>query len=87
MAQNFWEKYCLLTSVKLLTFHYISDVSLVPEYEKKMLINQALSSGKNYFQDFYRDLANHRFQFNCVKTVRHRVKDSWFGLVKETTLG
>lgn len=68
---------------QLLTFHYISDVSLVPEYEKKMLMNQALSSGKNYFQDFYRDLANHRFQLIVSEPLRTPVKDSSFEFGEE----
>lgn len=47
---------------QLLTFGYILNVPLIPEYEKKMLMNQALSSDMNYFEDFYHDLAMHRFQ-------------------------
>ncbi len=35
---------------QLLTFGYIENVTLVPEYEKKQMMDQALSSNANYFK-------------------------------------
>lgn len=47
---------------QLLAFGYIQNVPLVNEYEKKMLIDMAMSGNAVYFAQFYDDLANHRFQ-------------------------
>lgn len=46
---------------QLLTFGLIKDVPLVPEYEKKYLMDRAMSGDKSYFMKFYEDLRNHRF--------------------------
>jgi len=46
---------------QLLTFGYIKGVPLIPEYDKKVLINQAMSDDAQYFQSFYHDLASQRF--------------------------
>jgi len=46
---------------QLLTFGTIEGVPLVPEYEKKYLMDQAMAGNTAYFQGFYNDLANKRF--------------------------
>ena len=46
---------------QLLTFGIIQDVPLLPEYEKKYLMDQAMAGNAVYFQDFYNDLVNKRF--------------------------
>jgi len=46
---------------QLLTFGYISGVDLIPEYEKKYMMNQAMAGNKPFFYDFYEDLENKRF--------------------------
>jgi hypothetical protein len=46
---------------QLLAFQLIRGVPLVPEYEKKYMMDQAMAGNATYFEDFYRDLANHRF--------------------------
>ena len=46
---------------QLLTFKTVEGVPLVPEYEKKYLMDQAIAGNVTYFQGFYRDLANKRF--------------------------
>jgi len=46
---------------QLLTFGYIKDVPLVVDYEKKLLMNEALSSNSAYFHAFYEDLKHQRF--------------------------
>ncbi len=45
---------------QLLTFGTI-DVPLLPEYEKKLVMDRALAGDTEYFMPFYRDLANQRF--------------------------
>ena len=47
---------------QLLTFGYISDVPLVPEYEKKVLMNEAMAEDAVYFEQFYEDLRQKRFR-------------------------
>lgn len=68
---------------QLLTFGYITDVPLIPEYEKKILMNQALGSNANYFQPFYNDLAKHRFALIISEPLRTPVKDSSFQFGEE----
>jgi len=46
---------------QLLTFGFITGVPLVPEYDKKVLMEQALASNRAYFEGFYRDLQEGRF--------------------------
>jgi hypothetical protein len=58
---------------QLLTFGYVTDVPLVPEYDKKMLINEALSSNAQYFEGFYQDLASQRFSLIITNPVNRRL--------------
>ncbi|MFC2052890.1 hypothetical protein ACFLV7_01130 [Chloroflexota bacterium] len=46
---------------QLLTFDFIQDVQLVSEYEKKLLMEQAMANNFDYFQEFYEDLAGRQF--------------------------
>lgn len=46
---------------QLLSFGFVRGVNLVPDYEKKYMMDQAMAGNAAYFQRFYRDLANHRF--------------------------
>ncbi len=46
---------------QLLTFGYIENIDLIPEYEKKYMMDQAMAENKYFFYDFYGDLENHRF--------------------------
>lgn len=46
---------------QLLTFGYVPAVPLVPEYEKKMMMNEAMGGNAAYFSPYYRDLENRRF--------------------------
>jgi hypothetical protein len=46
---------------QLLTFGFIQNVFLIDEYEKKRVMDKALSNDQLYFERFYEDLANHRF--------------------------
>jgi hypothetical protein len=60
---------------QLLTFGFITNVPFVPEYEKKVLMNNALSSSADYFQRFYEDLANQRFALIISEPLRVSVQD------------
>jgi hypothetical protein len=54
---------------QLLTFGYI-DVPLVPQYEKKLLMDNAMAEDEPYFNNFYKDLAEHRFALIVTEPLR-----------------
>jgi hypothetical protein len=57
---------------QLLTFAFIQNVPLVPEYEKKQVMDKAMSADDQYFSAFYQDLAEHRF--GLIVTDPQRVR-------------
>lgn len=59
---------------QLLTFGYIKGIPLVPEYDKKVLIDQALSDNASYFETFYQDLASQRFSLIISNPLHERIK-------------
>jgi hypothetical protein len=59
---------------QLLTFGYIQGIPLFPEYDKKVLIDQALSENASYFETFYRDLAAQRFSLIISNPLHQRIK-------------
>ncbi len=61
---------------QLLTFGYVQDVPFVPEYEKKVLMNEAMSASADYFAPFYADLEARRFSLIISEPLRAPVKDS-----------
>ncbi|MFT3892229.1 MAG: hypothetical protein QM730_11400 [Anaerolineales bacterium] len=68
---------------QLLTFGFISDVPLIPQYEKKVLMNQALKSDAKYFKAYYADLAAKRFSLIVSEPLRKPVKDSSYQFGEE----
>lgn len=46
---------------QLLTFGLVENVPLVPDYEKKFVMDQALADNEAYFAEFYEDLAAGEF--------------------------
>ena len=46
---------------QLLTFNLVEQVPLVPEYEKKLLMDEAMAENADYFEAFFEDLAQQRF--------------------------
>jgi hypothetical protein len=68
---------------QLLTFHLIQNVPLVPEYEKKILMNEALASRRSYFEPFYGDLESHRFSLIVTEILRTPIKDSTYRFGEE----
>jgi len=59
---------------QLLTFGYIKEIPLIPEYDKKVLINQAMSEDAQYFQSFYHDLASQRFSLIISNPLHMRIQ-------------
>ena len=68
---------------QLLTFGYIKDVPFVPEYEKKMLMNEALAHNGSYFQKFYEDMSVHRFSLIVSEPLHTPIQDSTFQFGEE----
>lgn len=68
---------------QLLTFGFVRQVPLIPEYEKKVLMNQAMSSNRPYFEGFYKDLADRRFSLIVSELLRTPIKDSSFQFGEE----
>ena len=50
-----------LTNRHFITFGFIQDVKLIPEYERVFLMEMAMSNNQAYLENFYNDLANQRF--------------------------
>jgi len=54
----------------LLTFGYMGDVPLVVDYEKKVLMSEAMAGNEAYFELFYRDLESQRFSLIISEPLR-----------------
>ncbi len=83
LAQSHGGEVLFLDQRQLLTFGHIRDLQLIPEYEKKLLMNEALSSNAAYFESFYADIAAHRFSLIISEPLRDSVKDSSFQFGEE----
>ena len=46
---------------QLITFGEVTDIELVPDYEKKYMMDQAMAGNQGYFARFYEDLQKKRF--------------------------
>lgn len=68
---------------QLLTFGYIKNVQLLPDYEKKRMMDEALSGSVLYFQPFYQDLSDHRFALIISSPLRTPIRDSEYGFGEE----
>jgi hypothetical protein len=65
---------------QLLTFGYIKDVPLIPEYEKKYMMDQAMGNNAQYFEQFYTDLKNKRFKLiisDIQKTNKQKQEEAF----------
>lgn len=60
---------------QLLTFGFIKGVPLLPEYDKKVLIDKAMSADAQYFEEFYKDLASQRFSLIITSPLNRRLND------------
>jgi hypothetical protein len=50
-----------ITERQMVTFDIVKGVALVPEYEQAELMEMAMSRNQVYLEQYYADLANHRF--------------------------
>jgi hypothetical protein len=60
---------------QLLTFGYIQDIELIPDYEKKYIMDQAMAGNEEFFRGFYRDLADKRFALIVSEILFTRQQD------------
>lgn len=60
-AQQKGDEALFIDERQLLTFNYVENTPMIPEYEKIMLMEMAMAGNAAYFKDFYKDLANRRF--------------------------
>ena len=82
-ARSLGGEVLFLDQRQLLTFGYVRDVPLIPEYEKKLLMDRALSSNAGYFESFYTDLAARRFALIISEELFAPIKDSSFQFGEE----
>jgi len=68
---------------QLLTFGYVRDVPFAPEYEKKILMNEALSAEAGVIQQFYADLEARRFSLIVTEPLRSPMRDRDFEFAEE----
>jgi len=62
---------------QLLTFGNIKNVPLIADYEKKKVMDKAMSGDVEYFADFYRDLVEQRFALIIIEpqNIRYATAD------------
>ena len=83
LAQSQGGQVLFLDQRQLLTFGYIRDMPFIPEYEKKLLMDKALSSDADYFKAFHTDIAAQRFSLIISEPLNDSVKDSSFQFGEE----
>jgi hypothetical protein len=54
---------------QLLTFGFITGIPLVPDYDKKLLIEKAFLEDRGYFTGFYSDLEHKRFSLIITSSL------------------
>ena len=71
---------------QLLTFGYLGDIPLVPEYEKKLVMDRVMSGNQAYFEDFYRDISSQRFALiiSDPQRIRYADEDEGWGVENDT---
>ena len=55
---------------QLLTFGYVRNLPLIPEYEKKLMMDKAMAEDAAYFEPFYQDLERQRFSMIVVEPLQ-----------------
>ncbi len=68
-------KFMFMDQRQLLTFGYVKDLP-VADYEKKLVMDQALSGNQIYIDAFYADLQKHRFSMSVSEPIRKSCKEN-----------
>jgi hypothetical protein len=61
---------------QLLTFGYVPRIPLIPDYEKKYLMDNALSDNQTIFEKLYADLARQRFALIVSEPLHTGIRES-----------
>ena len=71
---------------QLLTFGNLGNIPLIPEYEKKLVMDRAMSGDREYFDQFYQDIRRQRFGLIISDPQRVRLsgEDEGWGLENDT---
>ena len=73
----------LIDHRQLLTFGYLPAIPLIPDYEKKFMMDQAMGNNADYFRAYYNDLAGKRFALIVTEPLRSISKDEIGGPFSE----
>lgn len=68
---------------QLITFHYINDVILHPEYDSLYMQEMAMAKNQTYLSNFYSSLENHKFPIIVIGGVSSFIKDNSYSLSEE----
>ncbi len=60
---------------QLMMFDQITNVELVPDYEKVFLMEMAMANNRNYLETFYQLLKNHRFALIVSEPIKVNFQD------------
>ena len=58
-----------------ITFNYVHDVTLVPDYEKVFLMEMAMANNQSYLNQFEQDLKNHRYALIVSEPLAMVIQD------------
>lgn len=58
-----------------ITFNYVHDITLVPDYEKVFLMEMAMANNQSYLNQFEQDLKNHRFALIMSEPLTMVIQD------------
>jgi hypothetical protein len=73
----------LIDQRQLLTFGELQGIQLVPEYEKKLMMDKAMAGDQDYFAQLYTDLANKRFAMILSEPLFTLTRDQDAGFSEE----
>lgn len=68
---------------QLLAFGYIQGVALVPEYDKKVLIERSFTQNRAYFERFYADLSDRRFSLIIAQPQTLVIREGEYHFAEE----
>ena len=70
------EEILFISQRHLLTFHQVTGVEMIPEYETVFLMEMAMSRNRAYLDRFHGDLSRHRFGLIVVDRLSTQIQGS-----------
>lgn len=68
---------------QLLIFKFIDNIEFIPDYEKKFVMDQALSNNSSYFRAFYENLASKKYALIVINPLSRKKQDLTEGFAAE----